>query len=588
MSLADAKPVAGACVPEVPKEGPAEVTALLTSELDEILRRTHWQLQTDLLLWLNQRLRADSAAVSAVVQPTEGCSGPFADVAFPALETRAAKSSGLGSTLPGDGDQAPESDLPMSSLQLPFGGAIRQVSDPSISKTLPLAMDQSCDLVSMHSSRRSRWAVSEDEDLQRAKTRTSVQEPDTSKASKSKAKRPNRCRKMIEDPWFDRVFAFMIIASSVAVGAEVEYTAVAMTNELPVIFGVLQVVFFLAFLTELLIRLAAFRLNFFYAFDAGWNIFDLIVVLFSGIELIAAYLFVNNHPFLTIVRMIRVVRFARIIRVVRFLRQLRVMVYTLFGTLPSLFWSAVLMAIILYLFATMLTQAVLEYLMLQQGTLNEEQDRLRDVFGTTARTVYFLFQAVSGGTNWARDVDLLFQLEIIYVFVFIIYVMVTAFALLNVVTGFFCESAIEMAAADREQMVVEMLREKEKLIKEFQHVFDEIDVNQSGEIELEELEEFLGHDSMQAYLSHLHISTSGAWNIFKLLDKDKTGSVTIEEFVEGLLSLKGLSKTIDIATLQYDLKKMSAVWRDFMEYVEQEFQKLETRLPEPTASVPQL
>ncbi|CAE7785378.1 SCN11A, partial [Symbiodinium pilosum] len=86
--------------------------------------------------------------------------------------------------------------------------------------------------------------------------------------------------------------------------------------------------------------------------------------------MVATYLFVNNSPYLTIVRMIRVVRFARIIRVVRFLRQLRVMVYTLLGTLPSLFWSAVLMGIILYLFATMLTQAVLEHLMLQPNALN--------------------------------------------------------------------------------------------------------------------------------------------------------------------------------------------------------------------------
>jgi len=144
------------------------------------------------------------------------------------------------------------------------------------------------------------------------------------------------------------------------------------------------------------------------------------------------------------------------------------------------------------------------------------------------------------------------------------YVMITAFALLNVVTGFFCESAIEMAAADREQMVVEMLREKDTLMKEFRTVFDELDTDGSGAIEFEELEELLENPSMQAYLSHLHISTSGAWNIFKLLDKDETGSVSLEEFVEGLLSLKGLSKTIDIAALQYDVKKLGGVLRDFL------------------------
>lgn len=559
-------------------------TAPALKELHKILQRSHETLESELRTWISQQLAPPVAATSGP-GVGEGCFEPEAtDVIFPALETRLAKSSGLGPALRGDADEdalAADSSVQVSSLALPTFAGARPRRHSRTSKCSvcsadvgELSADVATVLSQVSSGRRSRWAEPEQEAMARMRSKK-----DGKKAAKPKPTK-TVCRRMIEHPWFDRIFAFMIIASSVTVGAEVEYTALAMSNELPPIFAGLQILFFLAFLVELSIRLAAFRKSFFFAFDAGWNIFDLVVVIFAGIELAASYLFVNNHPFLTIVRMIRVVRFARIIRVVRFLRQLRVMVYTLFGTLPSLFWSGVLMAIILYLFANLLTQAVLEYLMMQPTPWSEDQTSLHRVFGNTAKTAYFLFQSVSNGTNWARDVQLLFELEIIYVFVFIMYVMITAFALLNVVTGFFCESAIEMAAADREQMVVEMLREKDTLMKEFRTVFDELDTDGSGAIEFEELEELLENPSMQAYLSHLHISTSGAWNIFKLLDKDETGSVSLEEFVEGLLSLKGLSKTIDIAALQYDVKKLGGVLRDFMEYVEHEFTKLGQLLPE--------
>ncbi|CAJ1383616.1 unnamed protein product [Effrenium voratum] len=365
-----------------------EVSEELPSDLIEILHRCHAQMQLELAQWFNQSVPSDQATPSVCKADEYGCP-----------ETRISKSPNISKSV-GDADEDFEKErvepVRMSSRFSKNGSFCRGGSSTQ-QESAP---------------RKSRWLHNDEVQLENLRKRGNGGESSDLRKERRPKRAHNIFRRCIENPWFDRFFAFMIIASSVAVGAEVEYSAQQLSNELPAIFTVLQISFFSAFLIELCIRMLAFRGSFFTSFDAGWNIFDTSVVFFSAVEVVVAYVFADNS-FLTIVRTIRVVRFARIIRVVRFLRQLRVMVYTLFGTFPSLFWSMILMSIIMYLFSTMITQAVAEFLMLNQGTA-EDQSRMRQVFGSTARTAYFLFQSVSGGTNWARDVELLFNLEIIY------------------------------------------------------------------------------------------------------------------------------------------------------------------------------
>eukprot|EP00439_Symbiodinium_sp_Y106_P057404 s1435_g8.t1 len=113
----------------------------------------------------------------------------------------------------------------------------------------------------------------------------------------------------------------------------------------------------------------------------------------------------------------------------------------------------------------------------------------------------------------------------------------------GVVTGFFCEHAFEMARS-----------EKDSLIQEF--------------------ENFMQDEHLQAYLSHLNVDPDNAWQIFRLIDSNKDGSVTLEEllaecvfaflsphkscwqeFTTGLLTMKGPAKAIDVKGIVYDVKK---------------------------------
>merc|ERR1719499_3087492 len=61
---------------------------------------------------------------------------------------------------------------------------------------------------------------------------------------------------------------------------------------------------------------------------------------------------------------------------------------------------------------------------------------------------------------------------------------------------------------------------------------------------------------MVAYLSAIGIDPSEAQGLFKLLDDDGSGSVSIEEFITGFLRLKGGAKAVDMVMLLYENRKI--------------------------------
>merc|ERR1711920_414159 len=81
-------------------------------------------------------------------------------------------------------------------------------------------------------------------------------------------------------------------------------------------------------------------------------------------------------------------------------------------------------------------------------------------------------------------------------------------------------------------------------------------------------------DEVQAYFAHLNLQVDRAWDIFRLIDFDKSGTVSLEEFVTGCLRLRGQARTVDVAQVTYDVARLQQKLVTFMKFVEEEFDKL--------------
>merc|ERR1711920_1128037 len=78
-----------------------------------------------------------------------------------------------------------------------------------------------------------------------------------------------------------------------------------------------------------------------------------------------------------------------------------------------------------------------------------------------------------------------------------------------------------------------------------------LDTNGSGALSLEEFEKHIEDEKIMAYLRTREIDIGQVKTLFTLLDVDQTGDVDMEEFVAGVLRLKGGATSMDLAVLTY-------------------------------------
>eukprot|EP00913_Durusdinium_trenchii_P022049 g20720.t1 len=75
---------------------------------------------------------------------------------------------------------------------------------------------------------------------------------------------------------------------------------------------------------------------------------------------------------------------------------------------------------------------------------------LQKRFQDLERSMQTLFQSISNGVTWGDVADKLHNLNWVWGYLYVIYVAFCAFCVLNVMTGVFCQSAIESAERDQE------------------------------------------------------------------------------------------------------------------------------------------
>lgn len=264
---------------------------------------------------------------------------------------------------------------------------------------------------------------------------------------------------------------------------------------------------------------------------------------------------------LRILRIARLIRIFRIARIVRFIRALQTLVYSIIHTMKSVIWAMLLLFIIIYMFAMILVQAVLDHLMLTDDR-HVSEDMMK-YWGSLPNAMLTLLETICGGISWDDAALTILETGWLYFLVYLIYILFTVFAgiknhspVLNVITGVFCHSAIESAAANHDIIVHEQLQRRHKYVDAVKNVFRDIDQHGSNYITYQELMSHLSDDKARALFAALDIEAEDVWELFKLLDEDESHLIDIQEFSMGCLRLKGNAKAVDLAKFAYDQKQM--------------------------------
>lgn len=394
-------------------------------------------------------------------------------------------------------------------------------------------------------------------------------------------------------------FSFVLItANALFVGAQTQFYALLaethaeqgteLANTEPVEFLAAQCVFCALFILELAVRWNAEGLyGFFAGASFGWNLFDVIIVSQTLLDLILAS---SNQAsagsqisVLRVLRVVRIVRIIRVIRVMRFFRELRMMVYSLMGSLKNLIWIILVLVITFYIFGCAFTTGTTAYLDTTASRTEARNTALRAHFGTLDRSIVSLFMAMSGGNDWGQYYDALALLPAQYCVLFVLFICFTVFALVNIVTGVFVESAMKSDTKDQELVIHEELESKKQYIDSLKVVFEELDTDGMGTISLAEFERSLSEDNVVAYFNALQLDVSDAHKLFTLLDVDQSHEVSVEEFLDGCFKMQGASRALDVKIMQQEIRYLTECMTSLIRKVDSATSNI-ARLEEPAMS----
>jgi len=362
-----------------------------------------------------------------------------------------------------------------------------------------------------------------------------------------------RLERMLHGP-FNAVVCFLILLNVVVAFARLQELGNRANRSLgeeywdwphaTFIFYVLETVFTLIFVVELVIRIYVYQRWF---FSEHLNLLDLFVVSVTAVHLLVLSIDQEPSDEREWLRLLAVVRTARILRTMRYLKELRVILDTMLGSLAAVFWSILLMVMFQWMMAMLLCQALHGFII----DVSQDLDARRWInthYGSGWSSFYTLFEATFSGCwpNYFRPV--MNYVSPYFGVPIAAYVIVVIFTMSRIVSALFLRETLRQASDQAEVMVRERKKETGAVTRKLHGIFMAADTSGDGLLTEDEMSRMLEHEKVRILLSKLGLEASDGHVLFGMLN-DGTGSINLDEFLSGIKHLKGEARSIDLIPL---------------------------------------
>lgn len=269
-----------------------------------------------------------------------------------------------------------------------------------------------------------------------------------------------------------------------------------------VLFAVIANIFTAIFLLELLLKLVVYRGAFFFALGRlqKFNIFDSIIVVASVVDLWFVSPSMGPRSSGSSLQVIRLFRFVRVLRTLRVVRifevfaKLRVLVATSIASFFSLFWSLVLLSIVMLMAALVLCHSINLILLDASVALELKLDLFR-YLGTPSRSLWTVFDITFGG-GWQKHArPLVEEVSFLWAAFFVVYIAGVIFAMFKIITALFIKDTTTVATLDAEAVIRDKMKEKARYAQKLHDVFVAADSSGDGCVTRAEFNELLMDDT---------------------------------------------------------------------------------------------
>jgi len=346
-------------------------------------------------------------------------------------------------------------------------------------------------------------------------------------------------------------------------------------------------VFTLLFIFEIGIRLWLYRLEFFFGERWRWNVFDVVLICVTIVHWFINVLLIDacgvSFPRLPRVTFLRILRLPRVAIDLSHLDCIHTLELMTASILHSLTFSWVAFSVvicIIYLFSVMFVQGMIDCLESRAvGSIGSgDLGQIAEMFGSVQITLMSLFQAISGGLDW---IELLGPLSLTpwrYTLLLFAYIFVVTFGVLNIVTSMFVECVCQVTKENYKERIRAELLAQRKWMDQLRTLFTEADEDESGGLSWNEFSSLVNMPLMRAYFKTLELNIEEAQEIFEYLDVKGEGEVTLQDFVNGFVLLRGEAKSVDIAVLRSQFQRTSRQLLDHMRTSKRDIELLQKHL----------
>eukprot|EP00747_Dinoflagellata_sp_TGD_P005029 gnl/TRDRNA2_/TRDRNA2_112694_c0_seq1.p1 gnl/TRDRNA2_/TRDRNA2_112694_c0~~gnl/TRDRNA2_/TRDRNA2_112694_c0_seq1.p1 ORF type:complete len:616 (-),score=123.17 gnl/TRDRNA2_/TRDRNA2_112694_c0_seq1:21-1868(-) len=319
------------------------------------------------------------------------------------------------------------------------------------------------------------------------------------------------------------------------------------------------------FLVECFLRAYAERTS--WCRDA-WNVFDAFLVSIGVLDVwIFGLIGLGGQArILTLSRMFKLLRLARILRILRlfrFLKELVLLTQAIVGAMAAMVWSLMLICVVLIIGAMFTTRVIgrdcCEPGATFQNTHGGEWDAW---FGTLPRSLFTLFQIMTL-ENWPNIARPAQEQSVWLVIFFIVFIMFTNITLMNTVAGVVCENVLCIAAREEEVQKAEVEKKRKDTCKTLREAFAKLDLDRSGSLEFAEVMANPDtHTIIKDALVQMQMSAVDVKDLFQVLDVDGSGTITQDEFVDGIMMTPKSPIAVHMLTLRSEVGRISTKLQD--------------------------
>lgn len=362
----------------------------------------------------------------------------------------------------------------------------------------------------------------------------------------------NYCADIIHNHYFEMMSAWLVVMNAIWIGISTDWVARNWTTTVPDWFHYTDWVFCLLAVGELFIRIGAQGCAFFYEDHWRWNLFDTLVVVTQIADLVISVIerSVSEAASLRVLKLVRILRIARIASA---FPELHILISSIIDSLQSLFWTMVLIFACLYGVAVVITQVVSDHkIAIGREVMEQRHEEMLHFFGSLDSTMVALYMVISEGIHWSELMNQLEETLGGWVrFLFVAFTGFELFAMMNIITACFVDSAMKVAAKAETKEVLDSLW---GLLCENAgrdaHTDDKI-------VTREQFISTYGHESMRKFLDLINAHTEDPDHVFSMIDRDGDGSLTAPEFLVCCERLMGPSKASMIVKIANEERERS-------------------------------